>query len=82
LSLITEVDMAPELRISVDHDVCVGNVMCESFALKVFVLKENRQSEVADPEADTAANILEAAENCPVSAITVVEEGTGETLFP
>ena len=82
MSLITEVDIAPKLRISVDHDVCVGNAMCETFAPKVFVFNENRQSEVADPEADTAANILEAAENCTVSAITVVEEETGETLFP
>jgi ferredoxin len=56
--------------------------MCETFAPKVFVLNEIRQSEMADPEADAAANILEAAENCPVSAITVVEEETGETLFP
>ena len=67
--------MAPKLRMSVDHDVRVGNEICETFAPKVFVLNENRQSEVADPEADTAANILEAAENCPVSAITVVEGG-------
>ena len=55
--------------------MCIGDAMCETFAPKVFVLNENRQS-------DTAANILEAAENCPVSAITVVEEETGETLFP
>ncbi len=74
--------MAPKLRISVDHDICVGNEMCEIFVPKVFVLNANRQSEVAAPEADTAANILEAAENCLVSAITVVEEETGETLFP
>ena len=74
--------MAPKLRITVDHDLCVGNAMCETFATKVFVLNENRQSEVADPEADTVENILEAAENCPVSAIRVVDEETGETLFP
>ena len=74
--------MAPKLRITVDHDVCVGNAMCETFATKVFVLNDNRQSEVADPEADTVENILEAAENCPVSAIRVVDEETGETLFP
>ena len=62
--------------------MCVGNAICETFAPKVFVLNENRQPEVADPEADTAANILEAEEHCTVSAITVVEEETGETLFP
>lgn len=71
-----------KLRITVDHNICVGNAMCETFAPKVFVLNEDRQSEAVDPEADTEANILEAAENCPVSAITVVDEETGETLFP
>ena len=74
--------MAPKLRITVDHNLCVGNAMCETFAPKVFVLNDDRQSEVADAEGDTMANILEAAENCPVSAITVVDEETGETLFP
>ena len=74
--------MAPKLRISVDLNLCVGNAMCETFAPKVFVLNDDRQSQVADPEADTVENILEAAENCPVSAITVVDEETGETLFP
>ena len=74
--------MAPKLRISVDLNLCVGNAMCETFAPKVFVLNDDRQSQVADPEADSVENILEAAENCPVSAITVVDEETGETLFP
>ena len=74
--------MAPKLRIFVDHDVCVGNAMRETFAPKAIIPNENRQSEVADPEVNTAAKILDAAENCLVSAITVVEEETGETLFP
>ncbi|MCI0846654.1 MAG: ferredoxin [Chloroflexi bacterium] len=74
--------MAPKLRLSVDLNVCVGNAMCETFAPKVFVLNDDRQSEVADAEADTLENIMEAAENCPVSAITVVDDETGETLFP
>ena len=74
--------MAPKLRLSMDLNVCVGNAMCETFAPKVFVLNDDRQSEVADAEADTLENIMEAAENCPVSAITVVDDETGETLFP
>ena len=74
--------MARKLSISVDHNLCVGNAMCETIATKVFVLNDDRQSEVADPEADTEENILEAAESCPVSAIRVVDAETGETLFP
>ena len=74
--------MARNLRITVDHNVCVGNQMCETFAPKVFVINDNRQSEVADAAADTEENIMEAAENCPVSAITVEDADTGEKLFP
>ncbi len=74
--------MARKLRVSVDLDICVGNAMCETYAPKVFVLNDDRQSTVADPNADTLENIMEAAQDCPVSAITVVDDETGETLFP
>ncbi len=74
--------MARNLKITVDHDVCVGNQMCETFAPKVFVMNDDRQSEVADTTADTEENIMEAAENCPVSAIIVEDADTGERLFP
>ncbi len=74
--------MARKLLVSVDHNVCVGNSMCETLAPKVFVLNDDRQSEAVDPDGDTEENILEAAENCPVSAIKVVDAETGEQLFP
>ena len=74
--------MARKLRVWVDHQTCVGNAMCESIAPKTFRLNDDRQSEVADPSAHTEAEILEAAENCPVSAIFVEDAETGERLFP
>ncbi len=40
------------------------------------------QSEAVYPEGDTVERILEVAENCPVSAITVEDSETGEKLFP
>ncbi len=74
--------MARKLLVSVDHNLCVGNSMCETLAPKVFVLNDDRQSEAVNPNGDTVENILEAAENCPVSAITVVDAETVEKLFP
>ena len=56
--------------------------MCTNIATEVFALNESLQSEVANPEGDPEEKVLEAAENCPVSAITVADEETGETLFP
>ena len=74
--------MAQKLKITVDYNVCVGNAMCEQYAPNVFGLNEERQSFVKNAEGDPLELILEAAENCPVTAITVEDEETGEVLFP
>jgi ferredoxin len=74
--------VARKVRVWVDPQICVGNAMCESIATKTFRLNDNRQSEVINPEGDSVETILEAAENCPVSAIFVEDAETGERLFP
>ena len=74
--------MARALRVWVDHHRCVGNAMCEALVPAVFRLNANRQSEAIDPAGDAEAKILEAAENCPVSAIFVEDAQTGTRLFP
>ena len=74
--------MARKLRVWVDHNVCVGNAMCETFAPQVFQLNANRQSEAVNPAGDPEEKILEAAENCPVSAIFVEDADTGNACSP
>jgi len=56
--------------------------MCEALLPAVFRLNANRQSEAIDPAGDAEAKILEAAENCPVSAIFVEDAQMGTRLFP
>jgi len=74
--------MARKIAVSVDHDICVGNAMCITIATKAFELNDERQAVGANPDGDTEELILEAAENCPVAAITVIDADTGEQLFP
>ena len=74
--------MPRTLRVRVDHAVCVGNAMCTAIAPGVFTLNDDRQSHVVNPAGETEERILEAAENCPVSAILVENADTGERLFP
>jgi ferredoxin len=74
--------MARKLRVRVDHLLCVGNAMCETFAPNVFRLNDDRQSEAVNPGGDPEAQIMEAAESCPMSAIIVEDAETGEQLFP
>ena len=70
------------LRISVDPDKCVGSTMCINTARGVFALDDSNKSSVVNPAGNTEEKILEAAESCPVSAITVEDAETGERLFP
>lgn len=74
--------MARQLRITVDHTICVGSGTCLMMAPRVFIHNANRQSEVANPTGDPPERILAAAENCPVAAITVEDLETNERLFP
>ena len=74
--------MARKISVSVDHDVCVGNAMCVTIATKAFALNDDRRAIPADPESDTEEVIMDAAENCPVAAITVIDAETGGRLFP
>lgn len=71
-----------ELRITVDHDRCVGSRMCVQIAPHTFALDENGQSIVTDPAGDPCVQILEAAENCPTMAIAVFDARSGRALFP
>ena len=74
--------MARKLKITVNPNVCVGNAMCETYATHTFALNDDRQSSVINSEGDPEELVLEAAENCPVSAIPVEDADTGEQLFP
>ena len=74
--------MTRKLRVWVDHNACVGNGTCLTIAGRVFAHNADRQSEVVDPAGDPPEKILEAAENCPVSAIHVEDIETGLRLFP
>ncbi len=74
--------MGKSLRIWVDHDKCVGSTMCVHTAPSVFALDEEGQSIVVDPAGEAEETIVDAAEQCPMMAITVDDAETGTRLFP
>jgi ferredoxin len=69
--------MAGKVRVSVDHDKCVGTTICVLTVPKVFALDKNGQAVVIDPDADTLDRLRYAEEQCPQSAITVEVAGEG-----
>ncbi len=74
---------SPENRITieVDRGLCIGSGDCVDTAPKVFELDGEDKAVVIDPDGEPTEIVIEAAGNCPVTAIFVFGEG-GEELYP
>ncbi|MBP0461879.1 ferredoxin [Streptomyces montanisoli] len=70
-------------HIEVDENVCVGSGMCAALAPDRFVL-EGPAASVVQGAADTDADevLLDVADSCPASAVTVTDGESGEVLGP
>jgi ferredoxin len=68
------------IRIEVDRALCIGSGDCVDTAPDVFELDEEDKARVIDPDGASTDEVIEAAGNCPVTAIFVFGE-EGE-LYP
>jgi len=68
------------IRIEVDRGLCIGSGDCVDTAPAVFELDSEDKAVVIDPDGEPADLVVEAASNCPVTAIFVYGE-EGE-LYP
>jgi ferredoxin len=69
------------LVIEIDRDLCYGFGDCVSTAPDVFELDGDEKAVVVDPNGAPRDDLLAAAGNCPVMAITIREASTGEEVF-
>lgn len=67
-------------RAEIDPEVCVGAQMCVSLAPDHYTYDADAGISRASPEASEDEGVLDAAETCPVGAITVWDADTGEEL--
>jgi ferredoxin len=69
---MTDPKSMPEVHAFVDHDRCVGVGMCRVHAPEAFRFDENRLA-VFDPRGSwSGAQLREAVDGCPMSAISLV----------
>lgn len=67
----------------IDRSLCIGAATCVALAPKAWQLDEEAKAiiiESADQESDDA--LINAAKGCPVAAITIINNETGEQVFP
>lgn len=67
--------------VEVDTNTCIGSGMCMGSAPDHFDL-EDGVSVVLKPKTEPADEVMDAAESCPVEAITVKDADTGTVLAP
>lgn len=60
------------LRAEVDHDLCAGVAMCLQVAPGAFALDEEGQSLFRPSGPWTETELEEAADSCPMTAITLL----------
>jgi len=76
------VNLMAKLKITVNTNKCIASGDCVETAPSVFRPGNDGKSEVANENGGSEGTIIAAARACPVKAITVVNEDTGEQLFP
>ena len=69
------------MKVKVDRDMCTGIGNCVVVAPTVFKLDEQNKAVVLDPGTVSKDKLVEAAESCPMEAITVIDDN-GEQLYP
>ncbi len=75
-----ELSSQNKIRIEVDRALCIGSGDCVETAPEVFDLDAEDKARVIDPDGAPVDVVIEAAGNCPVTAIFVYGE-SGE-LYP
>ena len=71
-----ELSAVNRVRIEVDRELCIGSGDCVASQPDVFQLDDEGKAYVVDPDAAPVDDIVEAATNCPVTAIFVAgDEG-------
>jgi ferredoxin len=68
------------LEVTVDRALCIGSGDCVDTAPDVFQLDDQDKAIVVDPDGASVDDVIEAARNCPVSAIFVA--GEDGDLYP
>lgn len=68
--------------VTVIRDLCIGAAPCVAVAGSVFQLDDEGKAIVIDAHGADDATIKLAAEACPVRAIILTDEATGQQIYP
>jgi ferredoxin len=77
---VPELSPVNRVAVVVDRSLCIGSGDCVDTAPDVFQLDDEDKAVVVDPDGAALDDVLQAAANCPVTAISI--EGEEGDLYP
>ncbi len=80
LAAVAELSPSNRIRVEIDRDLCIGSGDCVASQPAVFDLDDEGKAVVLDPDGASTDEVVEAAQNCPVTAIFVI--GEDGDLYP
>ncbi|WP_329008171.1 ferredoxin [Micromonospora rifamycinica] len=67
--------------VTVDRDACIGTGVCAGAAPRQIEIRDGKASALA-PQTEPDEAVVDAADMCPMSAITVRDAASGALLAP
>lgn len=69
-------------KVKVVRDGCIGAASCVAIAAQTFQLDNENKAVIQEGSQDPSETILMAAQSCPTKAIIVIDNETGEQVWP
>lgn len=69
-------------KVKVDRAGCIGAASCVAVAAATFELDSESKAVIKEGSTDSPDTILMAAQSCPTKAIIVVDNETGQQVWP
>lgn len=73
--------MTESWRLDVDRETCIGSGVCVGNAPEYFRFVDDKSQPIAEVVERNEA-VIDAAESCPVEAITVTDTSSGDVIAP
>ncbi|MEK7540347.1 MAG: ferredoxin [Patescibacteria group bacterium] len=78
----TPQEQEPEIAsVEVIRELCIGAASCVSLAPETFELDPEAKAIIKNPKGNPSADILAAAQSCPVNAI-ILKDKRGNQIWP